>query len=64
MTAPAGQSPATRAPPPVGGELHHQQGRRSVNTHRNEQVLQRHKAAQEAEEREERYKATRPKVER
>ena len=37
---------------------------RSVNIHRNEQVLQRHKAAQEAEEWKERYKSTRPKVER
>ena len=37
---------------------------RSVNVQRNEAVLQRHKAAQEATEWKERYKSTRPKVER
>ena len=37
---------------------------RSVNVHRNESVLQRHKVAQQAKEWKERYKSTRPKVER
>jgi hypothetical protein len=37
---------------------------RSVDVHRKEAVLQRHKAAQQAEEWKQRYKSARPKVER
>jgi hypothetical protein len=37
---------------------------RSVDVHRKEAVLQRHKAAQQAKEWKQRYKSTRPKVER
>ena len=49
---------------PLAGRCTTNKQGRSVDIHRNETVLQRHKAAQQAKEWKERYKSTRPKVER
>ena len=49
---------------PLAGRCTTNKEGRTVTVHRNEAVLQRHKAAQQATEWKQRYKSTRPKVER